>query len=275
MSLSRTSPGARTSPTQASSGSPLEASGLSVVFGDGASRVEALDNVSFSIGSGEFVSMVGESGCGKTTLLRIIAGLATPSAGSVNLGGDAVRGPRAEVGFVFQRPVLLDWRRVLANVMLPVETAGLPRSSKQAQALELLRTMGLEGFADHYPNQLSGGMQQRVSLARTLIMEPSVLLMDEPFGALDAITREQLNLELLDIWTRQRSTCVFVTHDIPEAVLLSDRVFLMTRRPGRIQREFEIDLPRPRTLEMRYSDEFTHLTRDIKFAMLENMREER
>jgi NitT/TauT family transport system ATP-binding protein len=247
---------------------------LSVVFGDGANSVEALKDVSLDIDSGEFVSLVGESGCGKTTLLRIIAGLVKPTTGEVQIGDQPVRGPMSEIGFVFQKPVLLDWRKITENVLLPVEIAGLKKSEKRGRAAELLRLLGLERFSNHYPGQLSGGMQQRVSIARTLIMNPSVLLMDEPFGALDAITREQLNLELLEIWQRQRSTCVFVTHDIPESILLSDRVFLMTRRPGRIQEEFRIDLPRPRTLEMRYSNEFTRMARDIKHAMLENIREE-
>jgi NitT/TauT family transport system ATP-binding protein len=246
---------------------------LSVRFGSGDSEVAALSDVSIAVERGEFVSIVGESGCGKTTLLRVVAGLVPATEGRVTIGDRPVSGPSPEIGFVFQKPVLLDWRRVRENVLLPVEIAGVPKRQKRGRADELLQLLGLERFANHYPRQLSGGMQQRVSIARTLIMDPTVLLMDEPFGALDAITREQLNIELLNIWSRQRSTCLFVTHDIPEAVLLSDRVFLMTRRPGRIKQVFEIALPRPRTLEMRYSEEFTAQAREIKYAMMANLEE--
>jgi NitT/TauT family transport system ATP-binding protein len=245
----------------------IEAAGLCVGFGVGAARISAIDGVSLQVRPGEFVSVVGESGCGKTTLLRAIAGLVTPSAGTVRIGGREVDGPRPEVGFVFQKAVLLDWRRVLENVLLPVEIAGWPIASKREAALDLLRLLRLEGFARRYPRQLSGGMQQRVCIARTLLMRPSVLLMDEPFGALDAITREQLNLELLSVWAQLRPTCVFVTHDIAEAVFLSDRLYLMSRRPGRVQRVFDIPLPRPRTTEMRFGRELTDLAREIRATM--------
>ncbi len=192
------------------------------------------------------MTIVGRSGCGKSTLLRILAGLIPASAGSVSIGGSEVASPRRDVGFVFQRPALLPWRTVLENVLLPVELAGGGRAEARARALELLELVGLAGFEGRQPWELSGGMQQRVAMCRSLVSDPAVLLMDEPFAALDALTREDLSLELQRIWSEHRKTIVFVTHSIQEAVVLSDRVIVLTPRPGRIAREIRIDAPRPR-----------------------------
>ncbi|MCZ6872277.1 MAG: ABC transporter ATP-binding protein [bacterium] len=227
----------------------------------------ALQNVTFSVCHGQFIALVGESGCGKTTLLRLIAGLETSTSGSLHLNGQEVRGPSQEVGFVFQHPVLLPWRTVLDNVLLPVELARQSRRVARQQALDLLRLFDLQAFAGHRPQHLSGGMQQRVALARTLMLQPSVLLMDEPFGALDAITREQLNLELLRMWRHGQQTVLFITHDIAEAVFLADRVLVMSRRPGTIAAAFTVPLARPRDLDMRFEAPFAALCRDIHHAM--------
>jgi len=240
---------------------------LSKRFNGAVAALWALHEVNCTVQAGEFVALVGESGCGKTTLLRLIAGLDTPTTGRVLLGNQIVQGPRREVGFVFQRPVLLGWRTVLDNVLLPVELTRQSRTEVRQRAFELLTLLSLRDFAGHRPHQLSGGMQQRVALARALLLQPSVLLMDEPFGALDAITREQLNLELLKMWQHGEQTVVFITHDITEAVFLADRVLLLSRRPGTIAHAFPVPLPRPRTLEMRFERRFTELCHDIHQAM--------
>ena len=215
-------------------------------FGTGEQGMWALRDLNFTVSNREFVVIVGESGCGKTTLLRLLAGLEPPTAGQIQLDGQEIRQPSQDIGFVFQRPVLLPWRSVLDNVLLPAELSQTSLTEAQRRALELLALFGLDGFAGHRPHHLSGGMQQRVSLARTLMLQPSVLLMDEPFGALDAITREQLNLELLRMWQPGGQTVIFITHDITEAVFLADRVLLMSRRPGAIAATFPVPLPRPR-----------------------------
>ena len=212
--------------------------------------VKALDSVTLDIEAQEFVVVVGPSGCGKTTLLRILAGLAVPSSGKVRLRDEVVRGPRRDVGVVFQDAVLLPWRTVLGNVMLPALILGLDKSACRQRAGELLELVGLGGFEDKYPHELSGGMRQRASIARALLHDPSLLLMDEPFGALDAMTREAMNLELLAIWQKAKKTVFFITHSIPEAVLLADRVVVLSPRPGRIVETLGIDLPRPRGLDM-------------------------
>ncbi|HEY1370901.1 MAG TPA: ABC transporter ATP-binding protein [Candidatus Binatia bacterium] len=225
-------------------------------FESGPHGVRALDGISFDIEEGSFVSLVGPSGCGKSTLLKIISGLIPPSRGTVRVGGQVVDGPLANVGMVFQAPVLLKWRTVAENVMLPVEFAGRHRAEYEDKARALLALVGLEDFYDEAPYRLSGGMQQRVSLCRALVTDPGILLMDEPFGALDAMTREELDMELLRIWGEKKMTVVFVTHNIQEAVLLSDTVVVMSARPGRVIERLPISLERPRTIEMMSDAEF-------------------
>lgn len=225
-------------------------------FESGAHGVRALDRVSFGIEEGSFVSLVGPSGCGKSTLLKIISGLIPASRGTVRVGGRVVDGPLANVGMVFQAPVLLKWRSVAENVMLPVEFAGRDPAEYEDKARSLLALVGLEDFYDEAPYRLSGGMQQRVSLCRALVTDPGILLMDEPFGALDAMTREELDMELLRIWGEKKMTVVFVTHNIQEAVLLSDTVIVMSARPGRVIERLRISLDRPRTIEMMSDAEF-------------------
>ena len=209
-------------------------------------EVCALRDVAVNINSREFITVVGPSGCGKSTLLRIIAGLLKQTAGRVTVGGDEVQGPIKGIGFVFQKPVLFDWYKVLANVLVPIEMSGLKKRDYMDKAKELLRMVKLEGFEDKYPSELSGGMQQRVSIARALILDPDLLFMDEPFGALDALTRDELNLELLKIWQERKKTVIFVTHNISEAVLLADRVFVFSERPGRLKTIIPVEIERPR-----------------------------
>jgi len=218
--------------------------------------IRALTDATFRIREGEFVTVVGPSGCGKSTLLKILAGILRRTAGEVLLREHPVDGPSRDVGVVFQAPVLLPWRNVLENVMLPVEIQKRQRVEYERRARDYLKLVGLEGFEGKYPGELSGGMQQRVGISRALVHEPALLLMDEPFGALDAMTREAMNLELLRIWNESRKTVLLVTHSIPEAVFLADRVIVMTPRPGRISEIIEVDLPRPRRLEMINSESF-------------------
>ncbi len=218
--------------------------------------VVALRDVGFEMRAGEFVTVVGPSGCGKSTLLKILAGILARSSGSVTLAGRPIEGPSRDVGVVFQAPVLLPWRNVLQNVMLPIDIQKRPRAEAEARARALLRLVGLSGFETKYPGELSGGMQQRVGITRALVHDPALLLMDEPFGALDAMTREQMNLELLRIWTESRKTVMLVTHSIPEAIFLADRVIVMSPRPGRITDILDVDLPRPRDLAMINSARF-------------------
>jgi NitT/TauT family transport system ATP-binding protein len=225
--------------------------------------VHALKEASLSMKPGEFVSLLGPSGCGKSTLLMILAGLVKATTGSVTIDGHVVDEPQTELGIVFQDHVLLDWRRVLSNVLLQVEMRGLNKKDYVDRARELLALVGLKGFDDRYPFELSGGMRQRVSICRALLHDPGLLLMDEPFGALDALTRDQLNLDVQSIWMRSPKTVVFVTHSINEAVFLSDRVVVMSPRPGRIEQIIEIDLPRPRPLAIRETPEFGEYTRQI------------
>jgi NitT/TauT family transport system ATP-binding protein len=235
--------------------------------------VEALAGISLSVGTGEFVSLVGPSGCGKSTLLRIVAGLRPATEGAVRVGGNIVRAPIADVGMVFQAPILLKWRSIVQNVLLPAELAGKETRALRARAGQLLDMAGLKGFANKLPRELSGGMQQRAALCRALLLDPPLLLMDEPFGALDAMTRDDMALELLRIWgerdlARQaRKTVLFVTHSISEAVFLSDRVVVMSPRPGRVVADLRIDLPRPRTVELRASEAFGRLSLDIFRAL--------
>jgi NitT/TauT family transport system ATP-binding protein len=232
--------------------------------------VEALRDISLSVGRGELVALVGPSGCGKSTLLRIVAGLRPATRGRVEVAGRAVTGPVAEIGMVFQAPVLLRWRRVLENVLLPAELSGLDPKAYRERAEQLLRLVGLADFASKLPRELSGGMQQRASLCRALLLDPPLLLMDEPFGALDAMTRDEMNLELLRVWGETagaRKTILFVTHSIPEAVLLADRVVVITARPGRVAAAIEVPLPRPRTMETRADPRFGRLCVEIYAAL--------
>jgi NitT/TauT family transport system ATP-binding protein len=225
-------------------------------------ELEALGDVTFDVYPGEFVSIVGPSGCGKTTLLKILAGLLPKSAGEIEVDQEEFD-PTREVGFVFQKPLLLHWRKVIDNVLLPIEILRMDRGTMGKRAEALLELVGLKGFEASYPNELSGGMQQRVSIARALIHDPKLLLMDEPFGALDAITRERMNLELLRIWQEAKKTILFVTHGINEAVFLSDRVIVLSARPSRMVQALDIALPRPRTLEARTLPEFGKYTLEI------------
>jgi NitT/TauT family transport system ATP-binding protein len=226
--------------------------------------IHALKDVNLGVGMGEFISVVGPSGCGKTTLLKILAGILIRTSGDVMMQGRSLSGPSRELGVVFQAPVLLPWRTVLQNVMVPVEVQRRDRVEFEQRARRLLAMVGLAAFEGKYPNELSGGMQQRVGICRALVHDPSFLLMDEPFGALDAMTREQMNEELQRIWTESRKTVLLVTHSIPEAVYLADRVVVMTPRPGRIVDVIPIDLPRPRTLAMHNTPEFGHFVARIR-----------
>ena len=219
-------------------------------------RYLALQDVDFHVGRGEFVSVVGPSGCGKSTLLKIVAGLIPYSSGHVDVDGNPVTGPNRNVGVVFQDPLLLEWRTVFENVMVPIEVLRLPRAAYARQCEVLLRMSGLSQFAHSYPSELSGGMQQRVAICRALVFDPEILLMDEPFGALDAMTRDYMNLELLKLWERSRKTIVLITHSISEAVFLSDRVYVMSTSPGTIREIVDIELLRPRALDMTSTAEF-------------------
>jgi NitT/TauT family transport system ATP-binding protein len=227
-------------------------------------EVLALDDVGFTIGEGEFVAIVGPSGCGKSTLLKILAGLLPRTSGEIELRGSPITGPRRDIGVVFQSPVLFPWRTVLENVLLPIDVQGLGREKNRWRALELLDLVGLRDFEHRYPSELSGGMQQRVAITRSLVHDPALLLMDEPFGALDAMTRESLNVELQRIWLAQRETILFITHSIPEAVFLADRVIVMTPRPGRILDVVPVRMPRPRSLDATSSPEFGALVKRIR-----------
>ena len=224
----------------------------------------AVSQASFDVEAGELVALVGPSGCGKTTLLKILAGLHPYDSGTVRIGSAAQPfDPARDIGMVFQQPLLLKWRRVLDNVLLPAEILGLPLAASRARARDLLALVGLSGAEEKYPYELSGGMQQRASIARALIHDPKLILMDEPFGALDALTREKMNLELLRIWEEARKTIVFVTHGITEAVFLGTRVIVLTAGPARMADNFRVELPHPRTLEMKTSERFGEYTRRI------------
>jgi len=226
--------------------------------------VESLKPLSFDIGAGEFLAIVGPSGCGKSTLLKMVAGLLPASSGRITVNGAAVDGPPDDIGIVFQSPVLLAWRTVLDNVMLQVDMRKLSRAEYLPRARELLAMTGLADFARKLPWQLSGGMQQRASICRALVHDPKVLLMDEPFGALDAMTREKMNLELQRIWSETRKTVLFITHSIPEAVFLADRVLVMSERPGSIAAIYDVALPRPRSLALMGDPAFVALTQTIR-----------
>jgi NitT/TauT family transport system ATP-binding protein len=237
---------------------------LSKLYPSRDGKVHALQQISFNVSEGEFVAVVGPSGCGKSTLLKILAGILAPSEGEARLRGTPIKGPRRDIGVVFQSPVLLPWRSVLDNVLLPVDVQRLGRDGHRKLAMDLLSLVGLEGFERRYPWELSGGMQQRVAITRALIHDPAMLLMDEPFGALDAMTREQMNLELQRIWLERKKTVLFITHSIPEAVFLADRVLVMTARPGFITDDVQVKLPRPRALETINFPEFAPYVHSIR-----------
>ena len=241
----------------------VELAGVAKTYRRRGVETHALASVDLAIREGEFLAIVGPSGCGKSTLLRLVAGLHLASAGEVRIGGRVVDRPQTALGIVFQSPVLLDWRDALDNVLVQVELRGLDPSAYRERALELLDQVGLRDFADRYPHELSGGMRQRVAIARALIHDAPLLLMDEPFGALDALTREQMRLDLEAIWLSSRKTVIFITHSIDEAVLLADRVVVMTPRPGRIERVLDIGIARPRGLAARRDAAFAEATQQI------------
>ncbi len=224
----------------------------------------AVERAAFTVEGNEFVSIVGPSGCGKSTLLRMVAGLIPPSAGRITVGGRVVSGPIADVGMVFQSPVLLPWRTTLANILFVAEVGGKKASAHRHRALELVKLAGLRGFEDAYPHELSGGMQQRAAICRALLLNPPLILMDEPFGALDVMTRERMAFELQKIWAASKNTVLFVTHSITEAVLLSDTIVVMTPRPGRIQDIVKVDLPRPRESSVLEHPRFIELSARVR-----------
>ncbi|AZW10793.1 ABC transporter ATP-binding protein [Bordetella bronchiseptica] len=242
----------------------LTASNLSVVYRTSKGPITAVDNLSLQLGAGEFVSVLGPSGCGKSTLIKVFSGLLKPSGGKALLNGTPIDEPRGDVGIVFQQPTLLPWKTVLDNVLVPIRALGMNVAEGRAKAMELLRLVGLEKFASNYPSELSGGMQQRVGIARGLIHDPALLLMDEPFSALDTMTRDRMSIELQRIWMATRKSALFITHSIAEAVFLSDRIVVMSARPGRIIREVTVNLPRPRTLATLTDPEFTRLCGELR-----------
>jgi NitT/TauT family transport system ATP-binding protein len=249
------------------SGSPLLlARNLSMAF-TSPEGLHVLDRLTFSIQEGEFVTILGPSGCGKSTLLRLLAGLRAPTAGEVLFRGQPVQGPLPDTGIVFQKANLMPWRTVLENILLPLQIDGYRPAEADKLAREMISLVGLPGFEDSLPQDLSGGMAQRVAIARALVHDAGLLLMDEPFGSLDALTREQMGAELLRIWQAHRITAVLVTHSISEAVLLSDRVLVMTPRPARIQLDLKVELPRPRDPEMRYMQDFGQIARQLRAAI--------
>jgi NitT/TauT family transport system ATP-binding protein len=243
----------------------IEAAGVGKVYQVAKGRsIEALTNISLSMHDGEFLSIVGPSGCGKSTFLNLVAGLLQASGGTIKVAGKTVTQPSIDVGIVFQNALLLDWRTVLENVMVPIEVMGLPKDEYRKRASALLEMSGLSSFAHDYPWQLSGGMQRRVAICRALVFDPPILLLDEPFGALDAMTRDYMNIELMRIWQQNRKTVMLITHSIQEAVLLSDRVAVMSPAPGRILEMIDIDIPRPRALEVSASPRFGEIANHIR-----------
>lgn len=249
----------------------ISANQLGLVFQTADAPVIALEDINLSVRRGEFVSLIGPSGCGKTTLLRVIADLERPTSGAMEINGTSPEQARLDraYGYVFQAPALYPWRTVVRNVELPLEIMGRPGSERRDRASRALATVGLENFERKFPWQLSGGMQQRVSIARALAFEPELLLMDEPFGALDEITRDNLNVHLLDLWRQTKLTVVFVTHSIPEAVFLSSKIVVMSPRPGRIVEVIDSDLPRDRGLDVRESPQFLEIAHRVREALRE------
>lgn len=242
----------------------IQVRSVSKTFRTAKALVPAVENLSIDVAPGEFISLVGPSGCGKTSLMMIIGGLLEADAGRVTIHGREVSGPFTNLGIAFQSAELLDWRTSLENILLQIEMRRLPVQKYRQAALDLLTQVGLDGFADKYPHELSGGMRQRVALCRALVHDPEILLLDEPFGALDALTRDQMNYDLQRIWLDRRKTAILVTHSIEEAVWMSDRVLVMTPRPTRVAEDIRIDLPRPRNLEMKTTPEFNRYMGHIR-----------
>jgi NitT/TauT family transport system ATP-binding protein len=242
----------------------IHLAGVKKVYRSRGADFVAVSEATFDVDAGELVSLVGPSGCGKTTLLKILAGLHSHEAGEVRIGSPAQPfDPSRDIGMVFQQPLLLKWRRIIDNVLLPAEILGLPMAASRARARDLLTLVGLKGAEDNYPYELSGGMQQRAAIARALIHDPKLILMDEPFGALDALTREKMNLELLRIWREAKKTILFVTHGIGEAVFLGTRVVVLTAGPARMADNFRVELPHPRTLDIKTGEKFGEYSRRI------------
>ena len=248
----------------------IEIDGVGKTFvGQDGTEVAALEQTDLEIGRGEFVSIVGPSGCGKSTLLSLVGGLLETTNGEIRIDGATVNGPYTNLGFVFQNDLLVDWRTVMGNVLLQCDMRGLDRRGYATRAHELIASVGLNGFEDSRPFELSGGMRQRVALCRALLLDPPMLLMDEPFGALDALTREQMQTDLLTMWQKSRKTVLFVTHSIGEAVFLSDRIIVMTPRPGRVREIVENDLERPRSVDVRDSAAFGAIVRHVRLLFQE------
>ena len=241
--------------------------GLSTVFPDGNGGLQALQNLSFSVYNEQFVCVLGPSGCGKTTLLRALAGLLLPTEGEIFYDGVKMDGPRLGIGLAFQKANLMPWRTVLENILLPMEVQRVPRPLALSKAQALVALVGLQGFEESLPRDLSGGMAQRVAIARALVHDPRLLLLDEPFGSLDALTRERMGAELLRIWQTHRKTVVMVTHSISEALLLADRLLVLSPRPGRLRLDLPVDLPRPRDEAVRYTPQFVSLSRTLRAAI--------
>jgi NitT/TauT family transport system ATP-binding protein len=237
---------------------------LSVIYTSARGKLTAIQDLSLSVTNGQFVAVLGPSGCGKSTLLNIASGLLSPSGGLVSIQGEPVTGPRPDVGIVFQQPTLLPWKSVIENVLVPVQAMGMRVSEHMERARSLIKMVRLEGFENHYPNELSGGMQQRVGIARGFMHDPQLLLMDEPFAALDAMTREHMTDELQSMWMQSGKSVLFITHSIPEAVYLADRVVVLSARPGTVVDVIEVPIPRPRTLETLSSPEFTSICNRLR-----------
>lgn len=247
-----------------SRGTFVAVEGVSKRFGEGASSVLAIEHADAAIEEGQFVSLVGPSGCGKSTLMKIVAGLVPPTTGSISIRNEEVKGPFTDVGIVFQRDLLLEWRTILDNIFLQIEIRGLKKGAFIDRARELLALVGLQDFERRSPRELSGGMRQRAAICRALVHDPELLLMDEPFGALDALTRDQMGLDLQRIWLGTGKTALFITHSISEAVFLSDRILVMGQRPSRIEQDIRIELERPRTLDLKETSRFGAYAKQIR-----------
>ncbi len=245
----------------------ISARNLSAVFQDRGGGLQVLDHITFAVQEQEFVCLLGPSGSGKSTLLRILSGLLPPSAGEALFRGQPISGPRREIGLVFQKANLMPWRTVWQNITLPLELQKIPPAEARAQAQEIIELVGLQGFEESLPRDLSGGMAQRVAIGRALVQDPQVLLLDEPFSGLDALTRERMGFELLRIWEARCKTVIMVTHSITEALLLADRVLVLTPRPARLRLDLPVDLPRPRQEELSYTPEFGGLARRLRSAI--------